>query len=58
MCVRVTLLFLIRLHYTKEIYTRISSAAPGKQIIADVFELLEVTDQKVIDNLTKARWLS
>jgi len=40
-----------------EIYTRISEAAPGRQVIAEVFELLEVVDQKVIDNLSKPRWL-
>ena len=39
-------------------YTRISARAPGRQLIAEVFELLEVVDQKVIDNLTEPRWLS
>lgn len=38
-------------------YTRISERAPGEQIIADVFELLEVVDPAVIANLRTPRWL-
>lgn len=36
--------------------TRISARAPGQQIIADVFELLEVTDPAVIEVLRRPRW--
>jgi hypothetical protein len=35
---------------------RISGRAPGKQIIADVFELLEVVDPAVVEVLRTPRW--
>lgn len=39
-------------------YTRISMRAPGEQQIAEVFELLEVTDPAIAENLRTPRWLS
>jgi hypothetical protein len=37
-------------------YTCISARAGGKQIIADVFELLEVVDEDVVAVLRTPRW--
>lgn len=37
-------------------YTRISQRTPGDQWIFEVFELLEVVDQGVADNLRTPRW--
>lgn len=35
---------------------RISARAPGRQVIADVFELLEVADASVVEVLRTPRW--
>lgn len=36
---------------------RISARAPGRQVIADVFELLEVKDSAVVEVLRTPRWV-
>lgn len=37
-------------------WTRVSERTPGDQYIFEVFELLEVTDAAVADNLRSPRW--